>query len=176
MYIPEKFREKISALIKDCKEDTCLEWQGPLLKGYPAFNTSFEGKKYHGLIHRIAYQIFYNDDLTSDNIICHKCDNPKCFNPLHLFKGTHADNVADKVRKGRQAKGERNGRWIDGRTLRPRIPKPHTYGRKLTPEQVHEIKELRKQKVTIEKISKMLNVSLSTIKDISCGRAYATFE
>lgn len=42
-------------------------------------------------------------------VVRHACDNPPCCNPLHLLGGTHADNVADKIRRGRGADGSRNG-------------------------------------------------------------------
>jgi len=40
-------------------------------------------------------------DLESDLCVLHRCDNPPCFNPAHLFIGTKADNTADMMRKGR---------------------------------------------------------------------------
>lgn len=41
--------------------------------------------------------------------VCHRCDNPPCCNPDHLFLGTAQDNMADRSRKGRTASGDRNG-------------------------------------------------------------------
>jgi hypothetical protein len=56
------------------------------------------------LVSRISAALFLNFDITSKLFVLHKCDNPACFNPDHLFIGTDVDNAWDKVYKGR-AKG-----------------------------------------------------------------------
>jgi hypothetical protein len=57
-------------------------------------------------------------------LACHTCDNPPCCNPTHGFWGTHAENHADRNRKGRQARGECQGSAkltaVDVRTIRVR--------------------------------------------------------
>lgn len=61
-------------------------------------------------LHRMIYEFFYGEKLGEDVVIRHTCDNPACINPAHLKPGTHADNVSDRVSRGRSAIGKNNGR------------------------------------------------------------------
>jgi hypothetical protein len=57
--------------------------------------------------HRVAWELT-NGPIPPGLHICHRCDNPPCVTPAHLFVGTNLDNIADKVAKGRQ-RGARAG-------------------------------------------------------------------
>lgn len=52
-------------------------------------------------VHQIAAVLFVDHGLASGVFVLHHCDNPRCFNPNHLFLGSHNDNMQDKIRKGR---------------------------------------------------------------------------
>lgn len=60
------------------------------------------------MAHRFVYQMA-GRDLPGNMLLCHVCDNRACVNPDHMFVGTIWENLEDRDRKGRQAKGERNG-------------------------------------------------------------------
>lgn len=75
----------------------CWEWQNALnTKGYGQLWTS---EKKLELAHRISYRLFIGNP--DGLMVCHKCDNPKCVNPFHLFLGTGFDNFMDCQNKGR---------------------------------------------------------------------------
>ena len=59
--------------------------------------------------HRYAYRT-YRGEIPPGAVMRHICDNKKCVNPFHLVLGTHSDNVADRVKRNRSARGEGNGR------------------------------------------------------------------
>lgn len=57
--------------------------------------------------HRIAW-LCSHGEIPADKDVCHTCDVRNCCNPAHLFLGTHQENIADQVAKGRTTRGERN--------------------------------------------------------------------
>lgn len=89
-----RFWEKVD---KSKGENSCWEWTRYKDKdGYGQLR--FKGRMY--LAHRFSYMT-YVGAIPEGMLICHKCDNPSCVNPDHLFIGTHLDNKRDCIKKGR---------------------------------------------------------------------------
>jgi hypothetical protein len=132
----------------------CWEWKGWKNKGgYGYF--SFDGFKYAA--HRHAYTL-RNGSIPHGLMICHKCDNPSCVNPDHLFAGTNGDNVRDAYLKKR-----RNPVPIDS------MPRgDNCYLSKLTEKDVIDIKKMfndGKRNTEIAKIYGVIHQTISCIRN-----------
>jgi len=79
-------------------ESGCWEWTGARGGKMKYGVIRIKGRLYK--THRIAYELAYGP-IPEGKIVCHRCDNPPCCNPGHLFLGTYTDNVIDCIQKGR---------------------------------------------------------------------------
>ena len=96
-----RFEEKVD---RSGGPEACHLWTaGTSGNGYGAFKRDGRAQP----AHRVAYDQMIGPIPTGMHV-CHRCDVPLCVNPVHLFLGTDADNVADKVSKVRQARGAKH--------------------------------------------------------------------
>ena len=90
----------------------CWLWQGSVnINGYGQIRLEPVGNAIRGAkstTHRVAWVLKHGPSPDGMNV-CHRCDNPRCVNPAHLWLGTHAANLADMKSKGRAARGDRSG-------------------------------------------------------------------
>ena len=81
----------------------CWEWTAGL--NSMGYGTIYHDKKKR-YAHRLSYELHNGIKISDKILVLHKCDNPKCINPSHLFLGNARDNSDDMWAKGRGARGE----------------------------------------------------------------------
>lgn len=97
--LEERFWSKVD---KSGGIEACWWWTSTRNEdGYGHFGIGKKCEK----AHRVAWWLV-NSPIPEGMQVLHRCDSPSCVNPKHLFLGYNSDNVADKVAKGRQAKGD----------------------------------------------------------------------
>lgn len=93
--------------------NSCWTWMGYFSgAGYGQIQHLRKGH----LAHRLMFELIHTIKLAPEEFVCHKCDNPPCINPDHLFIGSASDNMRDCVSKGRD--------WESKKT---HCPKGHPY-------------------------------------------------
>ena len=101
--VETRFWNKVSV----CDPDACWEWKAQKYKnGYGIFKVNNKRR----MSHRFCWELHFGT-IPQGLCVLHKCDNPSCVNPNHLFLGTQLDNIADMNNKGRHGdtRGEKSG-------------------------------------------------------------------
>ena len=131
--------------------DDCIEWLG--YRCPQGYGRVWIDGKYTGA-HRAAWEQF-NGPIPIGLCVLHRCDNPPCINPRHLFVGTHQDNMADRDRKGRARGGRAKARA------------------KLTPAAVHEIRRALAEGVTGRELAHRYHLSKNAISEVKRGLTWS---
>lgn len=95
--------------VKKGRPNECWPFIGDIqAKGYGHFTLTYQRhfKRVRWLAHRLAWTLVHGD-IPEGKHVCHKCDNPPCCNPKHLFCGTPKDNTQDMISKGRWSRPPR---------------------------------------------------------------------
>ena len=141
--------ERFWKLVK--KSDNCWIWNGYVDPSNGYGSMRWNGKTIR--IHRIAYLIAHKF-IPKDECVLHKCDNPLCVKPDHLFLGNRTDNSIDKVAKGRQIKGSK-----------------HPFA-KLTEIDVSAIRKQYNSGKSQHSLAKQFNITVSGINGIVHNRSW----
>lgn len=144
----------------------CWEWQGER-NSKSQYGRCYVKNK-HLSAHRVSYAAF-NGQIPKGLHICHKCDNPPCCNPAHLFAGTQKENIQDAVRKRRMAYGDRN--WA--RKHPELVKRGEVAGNsKLSDAQVLTIWSMTKWKIEDSEIAREFGISYATVGQIKLGKTW----
>lgn len=96
--------ERFNELFARAGDDECWLWRGGRnAAGYGQFYEN--GVHIPKMAHRISF-MYFRGHVPRGLCVCHKCDNPPCVNPSHLFLGTNLDNARDSIKKGRNQHGD----------------------------------------------------------------------
>jgi len=153
--IDEKVKAKFWSKVDVRGPNDCWEWTGlhRHRHGYGRFRITNVPVNSS----RVALAIHLGRDFEDGELSCHRCDNPPCCNPNHLFVGSHADNVADMHAKGRGVKW--NG-------LRAGEGNPFA---KLDDDKVRAIRRMKSEGVSISQIARNMGVGWGCISHVLKG-------
>lgn len=160
---------------KSAGPDGCWLWLGAK-SGRGGHGVIGRGGRGDGLVlvHRATYEMKYGPIPAGFNA-CHKCDNPPCCNPDHIFIGTHTDNMHDAELKGRMRNGRRpedaprgNSHW--SRQDNARVAKGNDVLPKLSEQ---DVRDIRASRLPSRVLAEHYSTTPQTIRAARKGKTYA---
>ena len=140
-------KERILDTIKiDAKSD-CWNWQGSVSR---VGRGRLKVNRKVTFAYRASYEAFIGE-IPKNMLVCHRCDNPLCVNPEHLFIGTSKDNTLDAVKKGRHPKHEFHNK--------AKLDK-------------NKVADIRSKRLTAKEYSDLYDVHWSTIYNVWRGNTW----
>jgi transposase len=129
----------------------CWEWQGAKTLGYGSVKIPEIYGSFKIMVHRLSWVAFKGESINDGLFVCHKCDNPACCNPDHLFLGTQRQNLLDCSVKGRTLTGAKSATA------------------KFSKDDIERVKDMLATGMTGKYISKKTGISPSHISRIRRG-------
>lgn len=153
MRVGQEWVARFNEKVRKGAEGECWIWMGARMpKGYGQIKIPKTRRQIPS--HRLSYLI-HRGPIPPGKCVLHRCDNPPCVNPDHLFIGTKLDNALDMVSKMRHCYGEKQG------------------GHKLTEKEVLDIHRLLKIGVKQKQIAQMFSIGEMQISRIKTGARWS---
>jgi DNA-directed RNA polymerase specialized sigma24 family protein len=134
----------------------CWEWTASTTRKYGKIRREGRNGRWT-TAHRLSWELHFGS-IPDGMCVCHRCDNPVCVRPDHLFLGTHADNAADRNAKGRAS------------NVRAQGTKHHAA--KLHDAAVREIRAADGDRMRLAEMAARFGVSASTVKSVLARRSW----
>lgn len=150
-------QELFERYVKIAAPEGCWEWSGARDRDGYGICGNRSGSEGERRAHRFSYELHFGP-ITEGFIICHRCDNPPCCNPAHLYLGTDADNATDRKDRLGYPLGCKNS------------------NAKLTESTVGEIKAALRSGMSGYRLAKQFGVSERAINFIRHGRTWKHVE
>lgn len=141
---PPTLEERFWSYVRVAGPDECWEWTGAKVNGYGVLSVD---RKSTGAP-RVSLRLAGSTPSAGDDA-CHRCDNPPCVNPRHLYFGSRQQNADDAVSRGRVPRGEEKVQ------------------RKLSDDAVIEIREKCAAGTVYREVAESYGVSISTVREIA---------